>query len=122
MRIFKTKVFSRFVKKERILDSQLAAAIEKIEKGQVGADLGGGVIKQRLSRSGQGKSGGYRAIVLLRFEDKAFYVYGFAKNELDNISPIELKAFKALAKEMLNHDDDQLKLAVDHGALIEVKK
>ncbi|MDP8243879.1 MAG: type II toxin-antitoxin system RelE/ParE family toxin [Candidatus Hinthialibacter antarcticus] len=122
MRIFKTKVFSRFVKKERILDSQLAAAIEKIEKGQVDADLGGGVIKQRLSRSGQGKSGGYRAIVLLRFEDKAFYVYGFAKNELDNISPIELKAFKALAKEMLNYDDDQLKLAVDHGALIEVKK
>jgi len=122
VRIFKTKVFSRFVKKERILDSQLAAAIEKIEKGQVDADLGGGVIKQRLSRSGQGKSGGYRAIVLLRFEDKAFYVYGFAKNELDNISPIELKAFKALAKEMLNYDDDQLKLAVDHGALIEVKK
>ena len=41
----------------------------------------GGVIKQRLAREGQGKSGGFRSIVLFRRGEKAFFVYGFAKSE-----------------------------------------
>ncbi|MDD3248816.1 MAG: type II toxin-antitoxin system RelE/ParE family toxin [Smithellaceae bacterium] len=35
--------------------------------------------------SGQGKSKGYRTIILLRKGFRAFFVYGFAKNERDNI-------------------------------------
>ena len=56
-------------------------------------DLGGGVIKQRLARQGQGKSGGFRSIVLFRSGTTAFFVYGFAKNDRDNIDRQELKAF-----------------------------
>jgi len=40
----------------------------------IDADLGGGVIKQRVARTGGGKSGGYRTITLDRKADIAFFV------------------------------------------------
>ena len=66
MRVFKTKPFARFAAKEGIIDAVLRDAIRRAEAGLVDADLGGGVIKQRLARQGQGKSGGFRSIVLFR--------------------------------------------------------
>ena len=93
MRAFKTKPFARFAAKEGIADVVLRDAIGRAEAGLVDADLGGGVIKQRLARPGQGKSGGFRNIVLFRRQAMAFFVYGFAKNDRDNIDRQELKAF-----------------------------
>ena len=61
------------------------------------ADLGGGMVKQRIAGGNEGKSGGYRSIILFRFGDKAFFVYGFAENKRDNINQEELAGFKALA-------------------------
>ena len=58
MRIFKTKLFARFARRERISDGALCEAVSRVEKGLVDADLGGGVIKQRIARQGQGRSGG----------------------------------------------------------------
>ena len=55
-----------------------------MEAGKIDADCGG-VIKQRIARSGQGKSGGYRTVILYRKGDKALFVYGFPKNERENI-------------------------------------
>lgn len=52
-----------------------------IEHGLVDADLGGVVFKQRIARTGAGKSSGYRATVLLRSGERAFFVYGFAKSQ-----------------------------------------
>jgi hypothetical protein len=66
MRIFKNKWFVRFARKERITDTKLAQAVRNAEKGLIDADYGGGVIKQRIARAGQGKSGGYRSIIILR--------------------------------------------------------
>ena len=37
--------------------------------GLIDADLGGGIIKQRVARSGQGRSGGYRMLVAYRTGD-----------------------------------------------------
>ena len=85
MQVFKNAWFSRFVRKEKIPASALWDAIERAEKGQIDADLGGGVIKQRIARPGEGKSKGYRSIILFRKDDKAFFVYGFPKSELGNI-------------------------------------
>jgi hypothetical protein len=59
-KIFKTRWFARFARKEKIQDLVLVDAILRAEKGQVDTDLGGGVIKQRIARAGEGKSGGYR--------------------------------------------------------------
>lgn len=120
MRVFKTKPFSRFANREGITEEELCRAIRQAEKGLVNADLGGGVIKQRLARRGQGKSGGYRTIVLFRRAERAFLVYGFAKRDQDNISQNELQAFRELASEMLALDDKALTAAVENGTITEV--
>lgn len=120
MRVFKTKPFSRFANREGIAEEELCGAIRQAEKGLVDADLGGGVIKQRLARQGQGKSGGYRSIVLFRRAERAFFVYGFAKSDQDNIRQNELQAFRKLANEMLALDDKALEVAVRAGTITEV--
>lgn len=63
VRIFQNAWFRRFVRREKIEESVLTDAIARAEQGRVDADLGGGVIKQRVARPGQGKSGGYRIII-----------------------------------------------------------
>jgi hypothetical protein len=120
MRIFKTKAFIRFMRREAIKDDQLGA-VERAEEGLVDADLGGGVIKQRIARAGEGKSGGYRAIVVLRRGERGFFVHGFAKNDQGNITKDEVKAFKKLASELLSYHDDHLRNVLKHGTLVEVK-
>lgn len=70
-RIFKTRWFERFARKEKIRELVLVEAVARAQKGQVDADLGGGVIKQRIARLGQGKSGGYRTIVFFRLGERA---------------------------------------------------
>lgn len=120
MRIFKTKPFARFATKEGITDAVLREAIRRAEAGLIAADLGGGVLKQRLARQGQGKSGGYRSIVLFRRGARAFFVYGFAKNERDNIDRRELRAFRFLAAEMLALDDKAIELSMKNGTITEL--
>ena len=63
MRIFKTRCFARFAKSEAIDDAKLAASVAGAEKGLIDADLGGGLIKLRIARPGQGKRGGLRSII-----------------------------------------------------------
>ncbi len=120
MRVFKTKPFARFANRERIADEELCEAVALAERGLIDADLGGGVIKQRLAREGQGKSGGFRSILLFRRGSKAFFVYGFAKSDRDNIRPDELKAFRKLAGEMLRLDDKALVAAMSNGTIVEI--
>jgi hypothetical protein len=120
MRIFKTKPFGRFARSEGISDDALREAVARVEAGRIDADLGGGVIKQRIARPGEGKSGGFRTIVLFRRNERAFFVYGFAKSDRDNIAPDELKAFRRLAAEMLDVDDRALAAATANGTLTEV--
>ena len=119
-RIFLSKWFIRFARKEGIADNALCEAVRKAERGLVDAELGSGVIKQRIARPGEGKSGGYRGIVLLRSGDRAFFVYGFAKNERDNIDDDELRGFKRLAREMLAIDDGVIERMKRSGGLKEL--
>lgn len=72
MRIFKNAWFERFARKNRISDKALREVVELADKGLISADLGSGVIKQRLARRGGGKSGGYRTIIFYRVAEKAF--------------------------------------------------
>lgn len=120
MRIFKNKVFTRFAKKSGISDAALCKAIMEAEKGLIDADLGGGVIKKRVAREGKGKSGGFRTIILFRTGTRAFFAYGFAKNERDNIDNDELTEFKRLAEIMLNYSDSELVHAINKSILTEV--
>ena len=122
MRVFKTKPFARFAIRQRIADEVLWVAVHRAEEGSIDADLGGGVIKQRLARKGEGKSGGFRSVILFRSGDKAFFVYGFAKSDRDNIRRNELQAFRKLADEMLGLDDRALAAAKRNGTIMEIRR
>ncbi len=82
MRVFRNKWFTRFAGRNGLSDEMLRKAVADAESGLVGADLGGGVIKQRIARpGGGGKSGGFRSIILFRAGSRAFFVYGFPKDD-----------------------------------------
>jgi hypothetical protein len=121
VRTFKTKAFTRFADKADISDAALCRAVRDAERGLVAADLGGGVIKQRIARPGQGKSGGFRTLIVFRAGKRAIFVHGFAKNEKENIEKDELVALKRLAAELLAYDDKTLARVLASGVLVEVK-
>ena len=120
MRIFKNKAFMRFAKKAGIGDVALCEAVRDAERGLIAADLGGGVIKQRIARPGGGKSGGFRTLIVFRASTRAFFVHGFAKNEKDNIGKDELVALKKLASELVAYDDKAIVRVIASGTLTEV--
>lgn len=119
MRVFKSKEFARFARKNQLVDSELCRAIAELHAGTIDADLGGGVFKQRLRRTGEGKSGGFRTIILLRWKSLGIFVFGFAKSERANISSAELKVWRAIAKDLLTASA-AVQIALDEGKLIEV--
>ena len=121
MRIFKSRWFIKYARKEGISDKKLIEAVKDAEAGKIDADYGSGVIKQRISRQNEGKSGGYRSIILFRQGKKAFFVYGFAKNDQNNINKPEEREFKILAKKTLAISDDKLEIAIKAGIYQEVK-
>jgi hypothetical protein len=114
-------VVSPLWQEERIADAALREAVARAEKGQIDADLGGEVIKQRVARPGRGKSKGYRTIILFRRGAKAFFVYGFAKSHRANISGDEAEQFKEAAKYVLALTDKQLAELLRRGDFVEVK-
>jgi hypothetical protein len=120
MRIFKTKWLARFARREGIDDQSLREAIERAEQGLIDADLGGGLIKQRVARPGRGRSGGYRMIVGYRVKDRAVFLLGFAKNERENIEDNELLTLRSQAERWLVADADRLQKELELGNLQEI--
>lgn len=98
----------------------LREAVRRADRGLVDADLGGGVIKQRVARSGKGKSGGYRTLVLFRRGDRAIFAFGFAKSAQANVSKADLALLKQAAAETLGWSVEDLDRLVESGALTEI--
>ena len=121
MRVLKTPWFVRFARKEGISDAVLRDAVARAERGLVDADLGGGVIKQRVARPGAGKSGGYRTLILYRRGARAVFAFGFAKSVTDNIDERDEARFKALATLTLGYSDEDIRMLVEAGKLVEVR-
>jgi hypothetical protein len=120
LRVFTTKVFERFARKERLDDARLCEAITRAERGLVDADLGGHLIKQRVARPGGGRSGGFRTVIAYRSSRRSVFLYGFAKSERDNIDDRELGDLKKLAKHFLTFTDEQIAAAISERELREV--
>jgi len=120
VRVYKTKWFARFARRERISDSSLCDAVQRAERGLVDAALGGGVIKQRVARPGQGRSGGYRVLIAYRHDVKAVFLYGFAKSKRDNVEDDELDTARDIAKGWLEADARQFARAIAEGLIQEV--
>ena len=120
MRLYKTKWFVRYARQERIEDQSLRDAIERAERGLVDADLGSGIIKQRVARPGEGRSGGYRLLIAYRSGNLAVFLYGFAKNERDNITADELATLQEIGAAWIAAKKERIENAIKEGLLKEI--
>ena len=120
MRIFKTRYFHRWAESSGLSDLQLKLAIQEIESGLHNGDLGSFVYKKRISIKNRGKRGGLRTIIAYRAQEKAFFIYGYAKNFREDISPKEKLAYKKLSKTFFSLNELELQKSLKTGELIEV--
>jgi hypothetical protein len=120
MRVLKYRTFCEWAKSEKLTDYTLIKAVEEIEKGLFDANIGNGLYKKRIAKKGKGKRAGYRVILGFKYNNKAIFLYGFSKNERDNISERETLAYKKLAGYFLQITDQQLTVLIKNGELFEV--
>jgi len=120
MRVFLTKWMARFTRREQVAHASLREAIARAGRGLIDADLGGGLIKQRVARAGKGRSGGYRTIIAYRRGSRAVFLYGFAKNERANISLDELAELRKIGLNWLNASTETIAEALDENSLEEI--
>jgi hypothetical protein len=120
MKLYKTSQLNRWTKKNNLEDADLGNAAREMAEGLYDADLGGGLFKKRIARSGQGKSGGFRTMIASNREDRWFFLYGFAKNERSNISKKEQEALKKLAGDLLYATPETIEAMVQNNTLTKV--
>lgn len=120
MAVLMTKGFARFARKAKLGDSNLAKAAAEVAAGEFDADLGGHVYKQRVAREGEGKSGGFRTIILFKIGGHSFFAHGFAKSDRANINAKELKALKKLAEVFAGLSEGDIRNATEAGELVKV--
>jgi hypothetical protein len=119
-RVFKTRHFTRWMRKSELTDSALCRAVSEMVAGLVDADLGGGVVKKRVALPGRGKSGSARTLLATNKASRWFFVFGFEKNEKDNISTAELEALQRVATDLLRLNTDELAAHISSAALKEI--
>ncbi len=119
-RIFKTRFFARQMQKIGLSDELLLNAVDEMERGLIDADLGGGVVKKRVALPNRGKSGSTRTLIATNKNDRWFFMFGFEKNQRDNIAKTDLKALKEASKTMLNLSEVQLNLVLKTQELTEI--
>ncbi len=121
MRVLKTRRFAKWAKKEKLSDAALCEAVREMNQGLVDAKLGEHIYKKRVASRGRGKRGGLRTILAFRVDAKAFFIFGFAKNKLENISKEELGQLKILVSMFMSYSNHELQKALDENEMIEVK-
>ena len=98
MRVIKSPEFAKRAGKFGLDDAALLRAAEEIQNGKIDARLGRHLIKQRIARTGGGKSGGYRSIIVYVMGDRMLFVYAFPKNEKASLNAHELDLYRDAAK------------------------
>ncbi len=119
-RVFKTRHFSRWMRKTELSDQVLCQAVEEMACGLIDADLGGGIVKKRVGLAGRGKRGGARTLVATNKGSRWFFVFGFEKNERANISDEELEGLQSIAADLLARTARQLDEAIEDLSLQEI--
>nr|UOZ97450.1 hypothetical protein NCPCFENI_01371 [Cupriavidus sp.] len=120
IRAFKTRHFSRWMRKTELTDSSLCAAVLEMAQGLIDADLGGGVVKKRVGLAGRGKRGGARTLVATNKGNRWFFLFGFEKNDRANISAEEKEALQSIAQDLLARTGKDLDAQVEDGTLQEI--
>ncbi len=117
-----TKFFYRWQEKSGVTEAALVDAVAEMEAGLIDADLGGSVYKKRIAIPGQGKRGGVRTILAMKAGERTFFLYGYAKNELENITNRDLKSLKKVAVRLLYAPETKISDYLTRGLLKEVLK
>lgn len=120
MAVYETRWFRRWARKAGVTALALCDAVREMRAGLYDGNLGGGLFKKRIGRSGQGKSGGFRILVASNRKTRWVFLFGFSKNERGNIDEDELVALKTLAAHMLSLSEESLGKAQRAGELMEV--
>lgn len=120
MAVYQTRWFNRWARKQGLTKFSLCAAVREMRAGLYDADLGGGLLKKRIARTGQGKRGGFRTLVATNKGTRWIFVYGFPKNERSNVDKDEEGALKKLAAYLLSLTPQALDQAESAGELMEV--
>lgn len=119
-RILKTPSFNRWMKKSGLSNQALHKAVDEMIKGLLDADLGKGILKKRIPLPGHGKRGGARTLLATNKKDRWVFLFGFQKNEQENITWEELEGLQGLASNYLTLLDKELDFAVSERKLLEV--
>jgi hypothetical protein len=119
--IYQTRYFAKWARKIGLKDYMLREAVREILNGLLDANLGGGIVKKRISLPGRGKRSSTRTLLATNLSTRWFFVFGFEKNEMENISDKELITLKMLANDLLGMSTAQIKYALEKGSLVEVE-
>jgi hypothetical protein len=118
--VFKLRSFNRWMQKIRLSDQNLCEAVKDMMAGLIDAELGGNIVKKRIPLPGQGKRGATRTLLATNRKNRWIFVYGFEKNERENITHKELEVLQDLAITYLNLSDDELGFMIGDGKILEV--
>jgi hypothetical protein len=121
MKKLSTKWFKKWSKKVKLTNNDLLEAIDDLEDGASTTDLGSHLFKVRVSREHSGKSSGFRTIIIYQENEKAIFLYGFGKNEKQNISKAELQYFKKLGNDLLALNPEQLEDVIGQKILFDLE-
>ncbi len=119
-RILMTRTFCRWLRKTLLNDTALLKAIDEMERGLVDADLGGNVYKKRVALPGRGKSGSARTLIATNRDNRWIFIFGFEKNDRENITQAELAYLQKVAQVFLGYSDAELLLAISREDFLEV--
>ena len=119
-RVMKSRAFIRWQRKADLSDSVLCEAIDEMSRGLIDARLGGGLFKKRIPLPSRGKRGGSRTVLATNLNDRWFFIFGFEKNDRENITKQELAFLKAYADKLLNFSDADLNKLIEYGEMEEL--
>ena len=122
MKRFTTKWFNRWAKKSKINDQDLFDTLDNLKNGLSTADLGSNVFKVRVKRQHGGKSSGFRTIVVYKENEIAIFLYGFGKNEKENLSKTELLYFKKLGNDFIGLTQQQIEKLIENNTLFNLQE
>ena len=120
MTVFVVDDFRRWMRRQVLRDGDLCDAVAEMTRGLIDADLGHGLLKKRVARSGAGKRGGYRVIVASRKRAPWFFLIGYAKNQKANLSSTELDHFRERSETLLSMTATGLRRAPCRGDIKEI--
>jgi len=100
--------FLRFMRKAGLTPAMLRTATNEIARGLWDAELGGGLIKKRVARPGQGRSAGFRMIVAWRGGGRLIFLFGFAKNDAATLTEAGRRIYMELSKGYLDATAEQI--------------